>query len=285
MIKFGPSGHSESFFNEGNKSSIDMPAYISARGLDAFEYSFGRGVNISSATATAIGEEAKSHNIEISVHAPYYINFASSEQDKIKKSNGYILTSLKMLKCFGGKRCVFHSGSPLKNNREAAMATLMDSLRNLAVIVQENGYNDVYLCAETMGKLNQLGSVDEIIGVCGLSDMYIPCVDWGHINAREGGSIKTEEDYKNVITRFINGIGWERTKIMHMHYSHIEYGSKGEIRHLTNADTKYGPFFKPLLNVIHDMNLTPYIVSESAGTQAEDIAELKEYYISLKGNN
>ena len=99
MIKFGPSGNSQSFYDDGRKATADMPEWLSARGLDAFEYSFGRGVAIGEATANLIRDKAVEYGIEISVHAPYYINFANPDAQKAANSDKYLLDSLQALKC------------------------------------------------------------------------------------------------------------------------------------------------------------------------------------------
>ena len=67
----------------------------------------------------------------------------------------------------------------------------------------------------------------------------------------------------------------------HVHFSKIQYSAKGEVRHLTFADTVYGPEFEPLAEALKELKLEPYIVSESAGTQAEDALEMKKIYQAL----
>ena len=73
-------------------------------------------------------------------------------------------------------------------------------------------------------------------------------------------------------------LGYERMKHFHVHFSKIMYGAKGEIKHLTFADEKYGPEFGPLAAVLHEFKLEPYIVSESDGTQVEDARAMKRMY-------
>mgnify|MGYP002514525033 CR=1 FL=1 len=55
---FGPAGNSESFTKMGYKSSLQVPEYIVKMGLDAFEYQCGRGVNIGTDKAAALGKLA-----------------------------------------------------------------------------------------------------------------------------------------------------------------------------------------------------------------------------------
>lgn len=281
---FGPSGHSESYAAEGLTSTADMPKWISARGLDIFEYSFGRGVRVSTATAAAIGEKCDEYGIEMSVHAPYFINFASPEPEKAQNSVNYILSSLKVLKAFGGERCVFHAGAQGQDSREAAFARTKDMFaRTLELIAEEPDYADLIVCPETMGKQAQIGTVEEVVELCRLGENVYPCVDFGHINALYGGSLKSARDFEEVVKKLLDGLGEKKTKNMQVHFSKIQYGAKGEIRHLTFADDVYGPEFEPFAEIIVKYGLTPHILSESAGTQAEDSAAMRDIWLRASG--
>ncbi|MDE6189425.1 MAG: TIM barrel protein, partial [Clostridia bacterium] len=163
MIKFGPSGLCEQFAQSGMSHTIEAAAWLKERGLDCFEYSFSRGVQIKPQTANQIGKEFFTKGIEISVHAPYFINLATKEEDKANNNHRYILDSLSALKEFGGKRCVFHPGSPLKASRAEAMKTLLNRFEIVLKLKEENGFGELLLCPETMGKKAQLGDLDEII--------------------------------------------------------------------------------------------------------------------------
>ena len=129
-----------------------------------------------------------------------------------------------------------------------------------------------------MGKLAQIGTVEEITRFCKIDPVYLPCIDFGHINAREQGSLKTVEDYKSRLQYMIDELGYEKMKHFHMHFSKIMYSVKGEIKHLTFEDEVYGPEFAPLAIALKELKLEPYIVSESAGTQAEDALDMKKTY-------
>ena len=281
---FGPSGHSESYAAEGLTSTADMPEWISARGLDIFEYSFGRGVRVSTATAAAIGEKCDEYGVEMSVHAPYFINFASPEPEKAQNSVNYILSSLKVLKAFGGERCVFHAGAQGQDSREAAFARTKDMFaRTLELIAEEPDYADLIVCPETMGKQAQIGTVEEVVELCRLGENVYPCVDFGHINALYGGSLRTASDFEDIVKKLLDGLGEKKTKNMQVHFSKIQYGAKGEIRHLTFADDVYGPEFEPFAEIIVEYGLTPHILSESAGTQAEDSAAMRDIWLRASG--
>ncbi len=282
MIRFGPSGNGQLFYDQGYESSLEAPLWLKKRGLNAYEYSFSRGIRISDFTAKSLGEKCKENDVEISVHAPYYINLANEDDKKVEKSFDYILSSLRYLKLMGGHRCVFHPGSCMGKDRKEAFSILKKNMEKLVErIDKENLDFDFLLCPETMGKSMQLGTYEEIAEICTLRDYLVPTLDFGHINALTHGSLKTEEDYKKIFDHLNKTIGIEKTKKVHMHFSKIEYGEKGEIKHLTFEDKTFGPNFEPLAKVIKEYNLEPVVICESDGTQAEDASEMKNIYEKL----
>lgn len=281
MIKFGPSGNCESFYAEGNLHTEQAPAFVKKRGLDCFEYSFGRGVRMSEDKAIAIGEAFAREGVEISVHAPYFINFANPDDEMAAKSYGYVLDSAKMCKLMGGKRIVFHPAAQGKATREEAVEKTEERLKILRDYIYLNDLQDMIFCPETMGKLAQIGTVEEIARFCKIDPVYTPCIDFGHINAREQGSLKTVEDYQSRLEYLIDELGFERMEHFHVHFSKIMYSAKGEVKHLTFSDEVYGPEFEPLAIALKTLGLKPYIVSESDGTQAEDAKVMKDIYNKL----
>ena len=278
MIKFGPSGNCDSFYAEGFERTEESAAFVKSRGLDCFEYSFGRGVRMTEEKAASIKRAFEKADVEISVHAPYFINFANPDDEMAAKSYGYVLDSAKLCRLMGGKRVVFHPAAQGKATRFEAVDKTLERLKILKEYIYLNGLEDMMFCPETMGKLAQIGTVEEIVDFCLIDPVFTPCVDFGHINAREQGSLKTKADYKERLSYMIDRLGFERMKHFHVHFSKIMYSAKGEIKHLTFEDQQYGPEFEPLAQALKELSLEPYIVSESAGTQAEDAIEMKRIY-------
>lgn len=282
MIKFGVAGNSKSFYDEGYSQTLEAGKWCKDRGIDVFEYSFGRGITLNEKTAVNIGNKFKEVGVELSVHAPYYINLANPDPEMIKKSYGYILSSLKKVKDFGGDRVVVHPATQGKMAREDAVNLMVENAKGLIEVLDAEGYLEGYkVCFETMGKTAQLGTVDEIIKVCSLDDRFYPCVDFGHINAREQGILKNAVNYNTIVQKMEDFLPKHKVFNMHVHFSKIEYGAKGEIRHLTFADEKYGPDYQPLMELFHLKGMSPYVICESDGTQAEDTVTMKKYYFSL----
>lgn len=279
--RFGPSGNDERFYAEGFKATLQAPQWVSGLGLELFEYSFGNGIIISDKTTTEIGLEAKKNNIEISVHAPYFISLASENPNTVENSYGYVIKSLQKLDLFGGKNCVVHLASVGKQSREEAVLKVKQNLDILLQKVEEAGLSHLNICPETMGKSLQIGTVDEIIDFCTQGKNLRPTFDFGHINSLEQGSMKTKFDYLNVFERALKKLDEEKVKNCHIHFSKIMYGPKGEIKHLTLEDNIYGPEFEPLAEAIHELKLTPTIISESKNVMADDAAKLRQMYYNF----
>lgn len=279
--KFGPAGNSESFSRMGYKSSLEVPEYIEKMGLDAFEYQCGRGVNIGEEKARDLGEKAREKGIALSLHAPYYISMSSVEEAKRLNSINYILQSARAVNAMGGDRIVVHTGSCGKISREEALRLAIDTMKLAIEALDSEGLSNIRICPETMGKVNQLGTLGEVLSLCELDERLIPCIDFGHLNARDRGILKTYGDFEKIFDEIENRLGISRLREYHSHFSKIEYSAGGEVRHLTFDDTVFGPDFEPVAELTYKKQCSPVIICESAGTQAEDARQMKDFYWRL----
>ncbi len=279
--KFGPAGSAESFKAMGYKSSLQIPEYLNKFSLDCFEYQCGRGVNIGEEKAKELGAIAKDKGISLSLHAPYYISMSSVEESKRLNSVNYILASARAVNAMGGDRIIVHTGSCGKISREEALSLAINTMKLSLDALKSEGLSHIHICPETMGKVNQLGTLKEVMELCKLDDGLIPCIDFGHLNARDLGILKSKSDFENILNTIENELGKDRLNCFHSHFSKIEYTTGGEKRHLTFEDKIYGPDFEPLMELIYKKGLNPTFICESAGTQTEDAKQMKEYYLSL----
>ncbi len=285
-VLFGPAGNSLSFYEEGLKSTLETPMWLKKQGkglfeggLDLFEYSFGQGFRMTSEKAKEIGDKFKEFGIEMSIHAPYFINFANPDPVMYEKSLGYIRTGIKFMNAFGAKRMVFHPGSCGKMERSEAVGLLRERFVEFMPEIEAELGAEMFICPETMGKSMQIGTFKEIIDLCTISDKLLPTFDFGHINALTQGSLKTPDDFQRIFDYSFEKLGEFRTKNAQVHFSKIEYGAKGEIRHLTFADTVYGPNFEHLCEVLVKNDMSCHIICESSETQAEDSVAMKQIYL------
>ena len=279
---FGPGGNSESFYAEGKKHTLDAPSWLADRGLDAYEYQAGNGITGSPQLFEKIGKEAKRCGIALSFHAPYFISLSSVTMETRLKSIGYIQRSLEAAGMMGADIIVVHTGSAGKITRAEAMDLARDTLYKTLEEVPDNG---VKIGLETMGKINQLGTLEEVLDLCKLDPRLRPVVDFGHLNARNLGSyFVTTDDYRRLFGTIGDTLGSEYARDLHCHFSKIQYTDGGEKKHLTFDDSEYGPDFEPLCEAIALDGLAPRIICESAGTMAEDALAMKRAYMSYAKN-
>lgn len=277
-IRFGTAGESDSFAALGYKTSLDIPEYTARMGLEAFEYQCGHGVRLGIPKAERMAALAAERDILFSVHAPYYISMSSLEEEKRLNSVSYLLQSAAVCRALGGRRIIFHPGSCGKQSRESALEKALDTMRRAIAALDEAGYADLTLCPETMGKTGQLGTLEEVLALCALDRRVTPCIDFGHLNARTLGGIRSKADYAAILDRMGEALGDARAERFHVHFSRIEFSKGGEKRHWTFADTQFGPEPAPLMELLAERKLTPTVICESAGTQAEDAAAMKKMY-------
>ena len=281
--KFGPAGNCKSFYDAGNKNTYEAPSWLRKIGLDAYEYQCGQGVRGSIETFKRIGEEAEKNNILLSLHAPYFISLSSTEEEKRINSLKYIGQSIEAAEAMNANIIVIHTGSASKITREEATLLAKDTMYKALEAFPDT---KVSFGLETMGKLNQLGTLDEVIEICSIDKRLRPVVDFGHLNARNRGSLfESEEDYLRIFDAISNRLGSEYADNLHCHFSKIEYTSAGEKKHLTFEDTIYGPEFDKLANVIAKNNLGPRIICESDNTMANDALIMKNMLVKAYETN
>lgn len=184
--RFGTAGLADSYTVKKFDPAA-IAAYTAGFGLTAFEYQCGRGVRLAHDKAAALGAACAERDIALSVHAPYYISMSSLEEDKRLHSIDYLLQSCALVKALGGRRVIFHSGSCGKQSREEALEKALDTMARAVKACDEAGFEDCILCPETMGKVNQLGTLDEVLALCEVDPRITPCIDFGHLYARSCG--------------------------------------------------------------------------------------------------
>ena len=277
---FGPAGQCEASRLVGVNSTEKFLRYLAEKGIHAFEYQCGRGVNVGEEKARPFARLSKELGISISLHAPYYISLASMEEQKRLNSVEYIWKSAAAVDWMGGDRIVGHPGGLGKFTREEALELAKDTLRLAQKKLDEIGLGHVHMCLETMGKINQLGNLEEVISMCELDERMLPCVDFGHMNSRLKGGMNSREEFEALLDEMKVRLGEERTNRMHVHFSKIEYSAGGEVRHLTFEDQVFGPDYVPLMELFVQRKMEPVVICESAGTQTADALAMQLEYQS-----
>lgn len=275
MIEFGTSGVADGM--KDLKNYYEIAKALKEQGLTCFEYPLTYGTNISDEKCVEIGKAFSEHGIKLSVHAPYYINFASPDEVSIFKTFSYLYNSMKKAKIMGADRVVFHPGSLTKQERDVAVSNVLKNLKQFIKQIQDDSLvDDVLICPETMGKHGQIGTPKEVLEMCKISSRIIPTIDFGHINAFTNGKLKAEENFEEIIRLFVDEMN---IKDVHIHFSKIEYGLKGEIKHLTfGTDPGFGPSEKNMIDALRKYDVNIRVISESAGTQDIDAKIMLDYY-------
>lgn len=277
-VRFGPAGNGELFSKEGYKHTEQAPEWLAGMGLDAYEYQCGRGVNISTETAERIGAQANLHGIALSVHSPYFINLSNPDEERRQKNIGYVMETCRAAKAMGAERIVVHCGGLSKMTREQAGANTDEAIKQILDAVEQSEYSNIRICLETMGKINVYGTLEEVCALCAKYEKLLPCIDFGHLNARTLGGLATLGDFERLFDIMENMIGTDKAHIFHGHFSKIEYSKGGEVKHLTFADEKFGPKYEYVAEILAKRNYSGTVICESSGTQAEDALTMKQAY-------
>ena len=251
MMRFGPAG-----YPSAGKTPEGSLEYTKGLGLNALEVEFVRGARIRPERAQEIGAKAKELDIRLSCHAPYFISFNSDTMETREKSISWVMDTARAAHNLGAYIIVIHAAAYGKSP-ETALPNVIDGLRKCKDMLDDEGIKDVTLGVETMGKLGQFGTLDEIGKVMEEVDGVHPVLDVAHVHARGHGYLKTEADMQGLIDQFFPLAG----DIAHFHISCIKYGDKGEISHLP-LETK-DPDLQLLANVLEDTKQECNFICES----------------------
>ncbi|MEM3578698.1 MAG: TIM barrel protein [Candidatus Bathyarchaeia archaeon] len=262
--RFGPAGVPPSF-KAMKATLIDVPRLLQEEGLDAFEYQavrWGAKPQIRKEDAEKFGLKAKENDVLLSLHASYFINFCG-DNETIEASKARLVACATAARWMQAQMVVFHPGFYGKKTPKEVLADCFEALKDVVEKLKSLGVNDVKLGPETMGKLSQLGSLDEILSLCENVEQTQPVIDWAHLHARGKGLFKTVEDFRKVVETIEKRLGTDAVKNMHCHFTKVEFTEKGEKRHHTMDEVEYGPDFTLLAKVIAEFKLNPVIISES----------------------
>ena len=262
--RFGPAGV-PGRFKELKRSVDEFPAYLHAEGLDAFEYQavrWGPRPQMRREGAEKLGNNAKKYDVWLTVHGSYFINFCGNEET-IEKSKKRLIACATAADWMDAHLVVFHPGFYGKRSPRDALKICAKAMEEVVESVRSLGITKVHLGPETTGKPSQLGSLDEILTLCERVELTEPVIDWAHIHAREGGKLKTIDDFREVLNQIEKRLGDDALKNLHCHYTPVEFTAKGERRHRTMDETEFGPEFRHLAVLIAELDLKPIIISES----------------------
>lgn len=244
-------------------------------GIAAMEIEWVQSVPKNPEHVAAVGRLAKELGIGLTVHAPYFVNLHSDDAEKLAASEKRIVDALTMAQLCGAVSVCVHAA--FNGGKASAMVT--DSVRRCTdrIMKKKHLFPDVNLAYETMGKHSQWGTLDETLEISKEFGLY-PCVDVAHMHARANGAINSTREFEELLDRYADVLGKRSLKSMHIHYSGIAYGEKGEKHHLTfeESDARW----KDFLNVLKKRDVGGFLVSESPAME-DDALLLQKTYESL----
>ena len=243
-LRFGPAGLGPV------KTALNTLEEYNKIGIKACEIAFTYNVYIKDKDAEIIGKKAEELDMELSIHAPYFVNLNSSEEIKIEATKKRILDCCKIGEVLGAKVVVFHPGY-YGNNKEIAYNNIKEGILEIMQEIKKNRWK-IKVAPETMGKVNVFGSIEEISSLVKATECSF-CIDFAHILARD-----KKVDYSKIEKLF-------PSKEWHVHFSGIVYGDKGEKHHKKTETEEWKKLLKnlPKDKKIRIINESPEMIEDS----------------------
>jgi len=271
-MRWGPAGIPFDF----KGSTAEAIGYAAGEGLDAFECEFVKGVRMKHELASEARRIAEEKRVSLSAHAPYWINCAARERMKIDATIRNIMETARIAQVLGAGVIVFHPGFYMGRSPEETMKLVKKTLEDVVGRMKQERIKGVWLGLETTGKKTQFGNLSENIELSASVEMTKPVVDFAHIHAREGGTLKKKGDYLRIFTEIENKLGKDAVRHFHSHFSEVAWNEKGERHHMILGE-EYSPPFKPLAEVIVENGFDGTIISESPLLDV-DALKMKKIY-------
>jgi deoxyribonuclease IV len=299
MVRFGVAGYPPAFFKtpEGkNRSRIFY--WLANLGLNALELQMTYGPKTTPDTCKEYAELASDFGISLSIHASYFIVFTSADAKKINNSEETLKRTFELAHILGSRIIVLHPG-PLYNSDP--IEALNRFIENLSHCLSDIGESDIGLFVETAGKIGQLGSVDEILNISAQISNVFPCIDFGHVHARTLGTLETNESIHELFQKLESHGHLKSPSRVHLHYTPIHYGPRGEISHkaindrypcttqmvlpvmnrksLQSDDGLFHPRFEAIGKALSHFNVDCNVISETNDSQEEGALALKNAFL------
>jgi len=249
--------------------------------LGALELEFVQGVRMGEEKARKVGAVARELDIKLSCHAPYFINLNSRESEKIAASRDRIIHTSRIAQIMGVRSVIFHPAFNHDDSSKVVLARVVQELSTIREVLSAEG-NEVVLRPETTGKGSQFGDLSETIRICQEVPGVLPCIDFSHLHARTNGRYNTYDEFCAILDETAKALGECWVKNVHFHISGIEYGLKGEKRHLVlkASDLRY----EELMKAFQGFGVEGLAICESPNLE-EDALLLQQTYQALLKNN
>ncbi|MFH1523665.1 MAG: TIM barrel protein [Chloroflexota bacterium] len=262
----------------GSVGGIQCAASI---GLDALELAWVNGVRVGESTCAAIKQTGEENGVELSVHAPYYINL-NGDEEKWPRLRKYLMDAAHFGNLAGATDIVFHPGSLFGRPSQEVLDVAIPRLRGCVDELRAAG-NPVTLRPEVSGKAAMLGSLLEVVEMAKEIPGVAPCIDFAHLHARLGdGAMNTYDEWMSALSFYRKSLGEKAIRHLHIHLSGINYGPKGEKNHLVMEEADLN--FRDLMHALHDAGAKGRLLSESPVLEV-DALKFRELWMEVSGED
>ena len=245
--------------------------------LDGLELEFVHGVRMTAQNRELVKKCAAEKNMVLTAHGPYYINLNSKEEEKIEASITRVLDTARIGSELGAYSITFHAAFYMGMPQDAVYKKVEESMARVCATLAEEG-NTIWVRPETTGKGTQWGNLEEIVKLSKTFEQILPCVDFSHLHARTNGKYNTYDEFCAIFDYIAKELGSNAIENFHAHIAGIEYGEKGEKKHLMLKESDMN--YKDLMKAFKEFGVKGVVVCESP-IMEEDAVLLKEYYQSL----
>lgn len=273
-LRFGTAGVP---LSSPKRGSLEGVRAVKALGLDAMELEFVRGVRMSLEAAEEIRRTASSLEVVLTVHAPYYINLNSRDEAKLRASIERILESARVGSRAGAFSVVFHPAYYGGDTPQLVYERVKSALKKVVSTLRVEGI-EIWIRPETMGGLAEFGDLDEVIRLSEDLEMVMPAIDFAHLHARSLGRLNSYEEISAVLEKIEKRLGREVLEAMHIHMSGIEYGHRGEIKHLNLEESDLN--YREILRALKDYRAAGVVISESPNIEGDAVL-MKRTYLTI----
>jgi deoxyribonuclease IV len=257
-----------------NRSTLNGIRQVKKLGLDAMELEFVRSVNITEEKAPLVKKISRDSNVILTCHGQYYVNMNAKDPAKLKASiQRVLLASNRAWQCGAWSIC-FHMAYYMGDRESVAYEKTKEQVKTVVRELKNTG-NEIWLRAETGGKVTQFADIEDLIRLSQEVEQVLPCIDWAHHCSRSNGKVNSYEEFKNILVQIESGLGTEAIRNMHMHIEGIEWSEKGERNHLKFEDSKFK--YQDALRAVKDFNVKGVMICESPNIE-EDAIIAREFY-------
>jgi deoxyribonuclease-4 len=252
-IRTGPSGLPDA------PSFAAAATWLAARGYRAVEIGFAGGFWLDYESAPELGAAMRAEDIVISVHAPLaaFMGHVAREK-KFKMALGMLDHTAGLAKAVGAEVIVFHPGFLLERERDRAIADVVDQLGDLRARLESKD-RLVPFGVEVMGRVRDLGTLDDVLAIASQVDFVRPVLDFAHMHATSDGAYTDVDAFASALEATDEVM--EPGAPFHIHFSDIAYANRNETKHLPYGEGTLR--VEPLRDALGRFERPATVISES----------------------